>query len=190
MIPLYRLRVTYPGLDTRLVVAIGALELLALLVFLPRRRAWVLPLVLFALFVGASISVSDVVSHQARLFRTVMVGQDRRWIDERAHAPVAYVYNGELGWSGGAPVWSNVFWNRRIRSVYDLGATPAVGPLPQRRVTPGPGGRLLLADGTPIDARYVVAVDGLNFVGTRLADSRPAPLVLWKITPPLRLAAG
>jgi len=190
VIPLYRLRVTYPGLDTRLVVAIGALELLALLVFLPRRRAWVLPLVLFALFVGASISVSDVVSHQARLFRTVMVGQDRRWIDERAHAPVAYVYNGELGWSGGAPVWSNVFWNRRIRSVYDLGATPAVGPLPQRRVTPGPGGRLLLADGTPIDARYVVAVDGLNFVGTRLADSRPAPLVLWKITPPLRLAAG
>jgi hypothetical protein len=190
VIPLYRLRVSYPGLDTRLVVVVGALELLALLAFLPRRRAWVLPAVLVALFVGASISASDVVSHQARLFREVMVGNDRRWIDKRAAAPVAYVYNGELGWSGGAPVWSNVFWNRRIHAVYDLGAAPAVGPLPQRRVTPGPGGRLLLDDGEPIDAQYVVAVDGLHFVGTRLADSRPAPLVLWKVTPPLRLASG
>jgi Dolichyl-phosphate-mannose-protein mannosyltransferase len=190
VIPLYRLRVNYPGLDTRLVVVIGALELLALLAFLPRRRAWVLPLVLVVLFVGASISASDVVSHQARLFREVMVGKDRRWIDKRAAAPVVYVYNGELGWSGGAPVWSNVFWNRRIRVVYDLGAAPAVGPLPQRRVTPGPGGRLLLDDGRPIDASYVVAVDGLHFVGTPLADSRPAPLVLWKVTSPLRLAAG
>ena len=190
VIPLYQLRVNYPGLDTRLVVMIGAVELLAMVVFLPRRRAWMLSATLLVLFVGASISASDVVSHQARLFRTVMVGHDRRWIDKRADGPVAYVYNGELGWSGGAPVWTNLFWNRRIRSVYDLGATPAVGPLPQRRVTPGPGGRLLLDDGRPIDVRYVVAVDGLNFVGTRLADSRPAPLVLWKVTPPLRLAPG
>jgi hypothetical protein len=119
-----------------------------------------------------------------------MVGHDRRWVDKRTDAPVAYVYNGELGWSGGAPVWSNVFWNRRIRSVYDLGAAPALGPLPQRRVTPASGGRLLLDDGRSIDVRYVVAVDGLNFVGTRLADSRPAPLVLWRVTPPLRLAPG
>src|SRR5207302_5893345 len=108
-------------------VALRAPEPLALLASLPRRRAWVLPLVLFALFVGASISVSDVVSHQARLFRTVMVGQDRRWIDERAHAPVAYVYNGELGWSGGGPVWADVFWERRSRSGFDLRAAPAVG---------------------------------------------------------------
>jgi Dolichyl-phosphate-mannose-protein mannosyltransferase len=190
VIPLYRLRVNYPGLDTRLVVVIGALELLALLAFLPRRRAWVLPAVLVALFAGASVSASDVVSHQARLFREVMVGKDRRWIDKRVDGPVVYVYNGELGWSGGAPVWSNLFWNRRIRSVYDLGAAPAVGPLPQRAVTPAPGGRLVLANGKSIDARYVVAVDGLNFVGTRLADSRPAPLVLWRVTPPLRLAPG
>src|SRR5207253_2405188 len=49
VIPLYRLRVSYPGLDTRLVVAIGAVELLALVAFLPRRHAWPLPLVLFAL---------------------------------------------------------------------------------------------------------------------------------------------
>jgi Dolichyl-phosphate-mannose-protein mannosyltransferase len=188
VIPLYQLRVTYPGLDTRLVVAIGAVELLAMAAFLPRRRAWVLPVTLLALFVGASISASDVVSHQARLFRSVMVGSHRRWIDEQARGPVAYVYNGELGWSGGAPVWTNLFWNRRIRWVYDLGAAPAVGPLPQRRVTPGPGGRLLLDNGRPVDAPYVVAVDGLQFVGTRLADSRPAPLVLWRISPPLRLA--
>jgi hypothetical protein len=190
VIPLYRLHVNYPGLDTRLVVVIGALELLALLAFLPRRRAWVLPAVLVALFAGASVSASDVVSHQARLFREVMVGKDRLWIDKRVDGPVVYVYNGELGWSGGAPVWSNVFWNRRIRSVYDLGAAPALGPLPQRPVTPAPGGRLVLANGKSINTRYVVAVDGLNFVGTRLADSRPAPLVLWRVTPPLRLAPG
>jgi Dolichyl-phosphate-mannose-protein mannosyltransferase len=190
LIPLYQLRVNYPGLDTKLVVAIGALELLALAVFLPRRRAWILPLVLFALFVGASISTSQVVSHQARLFREVMVGPDRRWIDQHARGPVAYVYTGELGWSGGAPVWTNVFWNRRLRSVYDLGASPALGPLPQRRVVPDGHGRLRLEDGSTIDTPYVVAVDGLHLVGTPIVDSRPAPLVLWKITPPLRLAPG
>jgi hypothetical protein len=190
VIPLYRLRVNYPGLDTKLVVAIGALELLALAVFLPRRRAWILPLVLFALFAGASISASQVVSHQARLFRQVMVGPERRWIDTHAQGPVAYVYTGELGWSGGAPVWTNLFWNRRLRWVYDLGAAPALGPLPQRTVVPGADGRLRLEDGTAIDAPYVVAVDGVHFVGQPLASSAPAPLVLWKVTPPLRLAPG
>jgi dolichyl-phosphate-mannose-protein mannosyltransferase len=188
VIPLYQLRVDYPGLDTRLVVAIGAVELLGLALFLPRRRMWVLPLALFSLFVGASISASHVVSHQARLFRQVMVGPERRWIDEHTRGRVAYVYTGELGWSGGAPVWANLFWNRRLRAVYDLGAAPALGPLPQRRVVPGPGGRLLLPNGKPVDARYVVAVDGLRFVGRPLADARPAPFVLWKTTPPLRLA--
>jgi len=188
VIPLYRLRVDYPGLDTRLVVAIGALELLALLAFLPRRRAWVLPLVVFALLAGASVSVSDVVSSQARLFRMGVLGPHRRWIDAAAPGPVAYVYTGELGWSGGAPVWVNLFWNRRLRAVYDLGAVPAVGPLPQQKVVPAAGGRLRLADGRAIDARYVVATNGLHFVGTPIASSAPAPLVLWRISPPLRLA--
>ena len=190
VIPLYRLRVNYPGLDTRLVVVLGAVELLAMAAFLPRRRAWILPLAVFVLFVGASVSATQVVSHQARLFRLVMVGPDRRWIDEHAPGPVAYVYTGELGWSGGAPVWTNLFWNRRIRRVYDLGAAPALGPLPQRRVVPDGQGRLRLENGRQVEARYVVAVGGLQLVGTPIVDSRPAPLVLWKITPPLRLAPG
>jgi Dolichyl-phosphate-mannose-protein mannosyltransferase len=188
VIPLYRLRVNYPGLDTRLVVVLGAVELLAMAAFLPRRRAWILPLAVFVLFVGASVSATQVVSHQARLFRLVMVGPDRRWIDKHAPGPVAYVYTGELGWSGGAPVWTNLFWNRRIRRVYDLGAAPALGPLPQRKVVPDGQGRLRLEDGRQVEARYVVAVGGLQLVGTPIVDSRPAPLVLWKITPPLRLA--
>jgi Dolichyl-phosphate-mannose-protein mannosyltransferase len=188
VIPLYRLRVNYPGLDTRLVVVLGAVELLAMAAFLPRRRAWILPLAVFTLFAGASVSATQVVSHQARLFRLVMVGPDRRWIDEHAPGPVAYVYTGELGWSGGAPVWTNLFWNRRIRQVYDLGAEPAVGPLPQQRVVPDDHGRLRLEDGSTIGTRYVVAVGGLRLVGTAISDSRPAPLVLWKVTPPLRLA--
>jgi len=188
VIPLYRLRVNYPGLDTRLVVVLGAIELLAMAAFVPRRRAWILPLAVFALLAGASISATDIVSHQARLFREVMVGPDRRWIDEHAPGPVAYVYTGELGWSGGAPVWTNLFWNRRLRAVYDLGAEPAVGPLPQKKVVPDGQGRLRLEDGSTIDTRYVVAVGGLKLVGTVIADSRPAPLALWKIEPPLRLA--
>ena len=85
-------------------------------------------------------------------------------------------------------MWTNLFWNRRIRRVYDLGAEPAVGPLPQQRVVPDDRGRLRLEDGSTIGTRYVVAVGGLHLVGTAISDSRPAPLVLWKVTPPLRLA--
>src|SRR5919199_744026 len=183
VIPLYRLRVNYPGLDTKLVVVLGAVELLAMAAFLPRRRAWILPLAVFVLFVGASISATQVVSHQARLFRLVMVGADRRWIDEHAPGPGAYVYTGELGWSGGAPIWTNLFWNRRVRRVYDLGAEPAVGPLPQRRVVPDGQGRLRLDDGAANHTPDVLARDRVHLVGTAIVDSRPAPLVLWKITP-------
>jgi dolichyl-phosphate-mannose-protein mannosyltransferase len=190
VIPLYRLRVSYPGLDTKLVVTIGALELLALAVFLPRRHAWILPLAVFGLFAGASISASRVLSDQSDAFQHVMVGPERRWIDEIAGGRVVYVYNGELGWSGGAPVWENIFWNRRVRAVYDLGAAPALGPLRQQKVAPDDRGRLLLEDGATIEARYVVAVEGLRFVGTRLAGAAPAPLALWKVSPPLRLAPG
>jgi hypothetical protein len=190
VIPLYRLRVNYPGLDTRLLVMIGAVDLLGLALLLPRRRAWILPLVVFGLFAGASALTSDVVSGQASAFQQVMVGPERRWIDNSARGPVAYVYNGELGWSGGAPVWENIFWNRRIRSVYDLAAEPAVGPLPQQKVVPESGGRLRLEDGTTIEARYVVAAEGFRFVGTQLVRAAPAPLALWQVPPPLRLAPG
>jgi hypothetical protein len=187
MIPLYQLRVRYPDVTPRLLVLLGAVELLVVLVIIPRRFRIALPATVFCLLAIASVPVSHVVSHQARLFRRGIVGPDLRWIDTHTRGPVAYVYTGEVGWSGGAPVWANVFWNRRIRRVYDFGAAPALGPLPQTRAVVGQNGLVVTTDGRPITTRYVVAVSGANFVGTRIALAAPSPLALWRISPPLRI---
>ena len=86
----------------------------------------------------ASISVSHVVAQQARDFQRITVGPDPTWVDSLADGPAVYVYGGELDWSGGAPPWQNVFWNRRIGRVYTLGGRRILGPLPSTAVTRPP----------------------------------------------------
>jgi hypothetical protein len=152
----------------------------------------VLPLVVLALLIGASISASSVVASQARRYTEVMVGPQKRWIDEAvpASSAVSYLYGGELAWSGGAPVWVNAFWNRRIDHVYDLGNARVLGPLPQTPlVVATPDGRLVTNAGDDVSPTFVLASQRIALVGTPVASSAPARLTLWKAVPPLRLAS-
>ena len=188
-IPLFRLRETYPDLDLRLAVCLAAVGLLALVVLLPRRVRWLLPATALVLLAGASISASRVVARQATLFRPAMVGDPSRWIDIAAGGPVTYVYGGELAWSGGAPVWMNVFWNRRVRRVVDLPGAEVVGPVPQLRARVASDGRLVLPDGRTLDGGYVVAAKSTALVGELVTLSGPSQLALWRAPSPLRLAS-
>jgi hypothetical protein len=187
VIPLYRIRVDYPSVDIRLVVLIAALDLLVVFLLLPRRLAWLLPAVAALALVGASFSATRVVASQASGFQTITVGSDNRWIDRAATGEVAFVTTGELAWSGGAPAWANLFWNRRVRHAYDLARAPRIlGPLPQARVVPAPDGRLRLANGAVPRVPYVVASTRAAFAGALVASSS-ARYNLWRVDPPLRL---
>jgi hypothetical protein len=188
VIPLYRLRVTYPSADIRLVLVLAGLGALALFAFWPRNVRWLLAFAVGGVLVLASVSATGVVRTQARGFQRITVGNDRTWIDHIANGPVAYVYGGELGWSGGATVWQNVFWNRRITRVYSLGGRRILGPMPTTAVTRAPDGRLVTADGRPIDTRWVVAAEGyVAILGKKVAEVPDAGLSLWQVEPPVRV---
>jgi hypothetical protein len=188
VVPLYRVRVAHPDVDLRVVLLAQALALVILLLVVGRRFLLLLPAAVLVVLVTVSVEASHTVAHQASGFRTLMAGPDPRWIDETAPGPVAFLYAGEQAWSGGAPPWVSLFWNRRLSALYVLGGTKVVGPIAQTHVHPTSAGRLLRADGRPIAPAYVVASIRYTFVGTRLATEPGPDLALWRTPAPLRLA--
>jgi hypothetical protein len=83
-------------------------------------------------------------------------------------------------------VWESVFWNRRLRRVYDLLEAAVPGGIPQESLGPYEDGRLVDKHGRTPRVPYVVASDSLRFAGERVADGRNG-IALWRLDPPLRL---
>jgi hypothetical protein len=187
-IPLQWMRLTYPGVDVRVVILVGAVEVLALALLVPRRYLWTVPACVGILLAAASIPTTIEVAREAREFRSAIVGSDPRWIDRNSDGPVAYVFGGEQPWSAGAPVWEHLFWNRRIDRLYQLFGARIVGPAPGAVVRPAKDGRLLLHDGRTAEGAYAVAPTRVTLVGQRVAAT-PAQLALWRVDPPLRLSS-
>jgi hypothetical protein len=187
VISLYHLHLSYPSFDTRWFLLIAAGELLVTLLVVPRTLAWLLPVSVAVLLAGASVETSRVVAHQARGYATV-VGPHDDWIDRATSRPVAYLYSGEVRWSGGGPAWVTLFWNDRVKHVYDLFGSEVLGPVPQRRVHPAPDGTLLLSDGRPAPIRTVAASTTLVFFGRALTSEPEHDLALWRLDSPARLA--
>jgi hypothetical protein len=189
--PLHDLLQRDPSVDLTAVVSICAAAVAAIFALLPRRFAALLPALVAVWLVGASISATREVSARVRQENVELLGGDRRWIDETAAGDAAFLYGGETYWNG---VWQNVFWNERLRRVYDLPETEVPGPLPQTTLTPEPNGVLRRPDGRAVDdSRFVVATAEHTFVGEPVRtlvqqgiDSRG--WTLWRIDDPLRLS--
>jgi hypothetical protein len=184
LIPLYRLSVRAPDVSLDLVVGIGAALAAAALALLPRRLVWTLALALGLAFAAASVSASRVVAARATLGQPGSVGPNPTWIDDAGAGSAAYVYTGDVFWTS---VWETVFWNRRVRRVYDLLEAQVPGPLPQPSLGPYEDGRLVDKTGTEVRIGHVVASDSLRFVGRRVANAGNS-ISLWSVEPPLRLA--
>jgi hypothetical protein len=166
------------NLDLVVVAVVGVA--VAAFAFVPRRLVAVLPIALGCAFAAISIDASREIVDRDRIVQAASTGTDRRWIDRRADGDVAYLFIGDLNWP---TVWQNVFWNRRISHVYGLAGAIVPGGLPQRRVDPRPDGRL-----EGVDARYVVSLYPISFVGRAVA-SAGAGLLLWKVEPPARISS-
>jgi hypothetical protein len=185
LVPLVSLRQALPALDPTLVVA-GVGVLATALLARCARRPLAVAAALGALLVGASVAASRFAAEEAHVYQRVMVGEQARWIDAASGGPVVFLYGGELGWSRGAPVWSNVFWNERITALEELFGTEVEGPVPHRAMSIAADGRVLV-DGQEQSAfAWAVASNRLGLVGSPVASS-PAALTLWRIVPPLRL---
>jgi hypothetical protein len=184
LIPLYRLAIRAPDVDLDLVVALAGAAAAAALVLLPRRHLWLLPLALGLAFAAASVSASRVVAARATLGQPGSVGPEPSWVDDAATTTTAYLYTGDVFWTS---VWETVFWNRRVRRVYDLLEAQVPGPLPQTSLGPYEDGRLVDKTGAEVRIGHVVASDALRFVGRRVANAGNS-ISLWRVEPPLRLA--
>lgn len=167
-----------------LLVGVGVAVVALLFVLYPRA----LPFVLAALFVLASVQASRFIAREADTLRTSFFAENPSWLDAAASGDVAYVYDGEPHWNA---VWAHVFWNRRIDDIYVLPQARVPGPLPQRPVAPASDGALGVDDVPP----FLVASTALTFFGTAVEIMAQQGLVqrglvLWRVTPPLRLSTA
>jgi dolichyl-phosphate-mannose-protein mannosyltransferase len=190
LIPLYKLS-TETSVSTMKTAYVAVVPVLALVfVLVPRRRLRWLPVALVLVLAGASVLVSRFVIDQTRAQQVAFLGPNPTWSDDAGGKRVAYIYDGEPSWPG---VWQTVFFNTGIDRVYDLGAQPVPGPLPQQRAGVRPDGKLVVAESPGRrSARYALASNWIELAGERAGEVEQVGLtqkglVLWKLDRPLRL---
>ena len=171
--------IEYPGAHVDLIATLAATVLAVAFALVPRRFVAILPAVLAGLFVWISIDSSREIVERDREVQASSTGPNRRWIDRHADGPVSYLFIGDTNWPA---VWQNVFWNRKIERVFDLGGVMVPGGMPQTRVEPRPDGRL-----TSVTTPYLVSLYPVAFVGKPVATV-DGGLVLWRLVPPARVS--
>jgi glycosyltransferase involved in cell wall biosynthesis/4-amino-4-deoxy-L-arabinose transferase-like glycosyltransferase len=115
------------------------------------------------------------------------VTADRGWIDRAVgrNANVTLVWTGENPYRG----WENEFWNRSVRRVYDLGATPLIAGAGETRLTVQQStGKLLDTNGRPVRADYVLADTTAQIAGTAIAADEGRQMTLYRVGGPVRTA--
>jgi hypothetical protein len=109
------------------------------------------------------------------------------WIDRAVgeHGSVVVLWS---GWTTAYPVWEDEFFNRSLGTVYDLDGAPLPDPLPESAAKRAPSG-VLLSDGRPIHARYVLASSSLTLAG-RLVEHDPVGVDLYRVDGPIVVLPG
>jgi hypothetical protein len=187
VIPLERLQARRPGVDLQLLVDLLAAAAVAAFALVPRRFVAALPLVVGVFLAMVSIHASRVVAGEARVAFQATVGADKRWLDDADVGSVAYLYSGEVQWNG---VWESLFWNRSLDRVYALlkSRVPGLTDAQQPSVGPLEDGRLVLADGSILNAGAVVASSALRLDGARSSTASPPGVALWRVGSAPRLS--
>lgn len=191
MIPLERLTHYLSEQWFETVYACGAAAVLLLAVFLPRRLAPVLALVVALGFAGASVVASHEIRDRSQTERArTFAGAPTNWIDTTGAKNVGLLLTGQRFWPS---AWETLFWNRSISEVLRLRGTENPGVVPQLVVAPEANGRLRTPTGAlPSGPPYVAAPTGIAPVGDAVATLPPSfeqvGMVLWKTSTPLRLS--
>lgn len=187
--PWWYLADTWTGRSSvAIVVVVVSLALGAAFLWLPRRYAPVLPVVVALGFLATWLPLEQWTHSFPRLSASAAaqgIGvENRSWIDQAAGR------NGRVAvlWTGGnlLSVWENEFWNRSVDRVYGLGATPP-GDMPSPLLHVAATGVLRKAGGGAIASPYVLTPDFLRLAGTPVARDAAKRLVLYKASEPVRV---
>ena len=187
LIPLWTVNEYLVGGSYRLTVLVAAIVFLAILVFVPARRAIVVPIVLLGLFVVLSQPVwagphGVLVAGRGALY-TGIRGVERDWIDGQVNGDGSVA----VLWTGRADrftVNQNEFFNRAVGDVYYTVA-PTPGGIGETAVGPGPDGILRTADRKTIDAPYALLDGSISPDGSIVAADVPLGITLWRLQGPL-----
>jgi hypothetical protein len=159
----------------------------ALFVALPRRYALVLPALVALYFLATTFVVENGRHgiHKATLGSLFAGIQSPHpdWIDRSVgrNASVAILWTGTM--PSPYPVWENEFFNRSVRTVYDLDNAQRPDPLPETNVSRRPDG-VLESDGHTVDAQYVLASGTTELAGTVIAHD-PVGVDLYRVEGPI-----
>ncbi|HUY71738.1 MAG TPA: hypothetical protein VMV08_05810, partial [Gaiellaceae bacterium] len=160
----------------------------ALFLALPRRYALVLPALVALYFLGTTFVVENGRHgiHKATLGSLYAGIQSPHpdWIDRTVgrNASVAVLWTGTM--PSPYPVWENEFFNRSVRTVYDVDGAQRPDPLPETNVSREPDGELA-SGGRPVIASYVLASGTTEIAGTRIAQDRGVGVDLYRVDGPI-----
>jgi hypothetical protein len=170
-----------------LLATLAALCAGALFVFVPRRYALALPLLLFLYFSVAQRPIGNLLAHASRASLAAGIGSvPPNWIDRLAgdSGDVAAVWTGR---TRAYTIWENEFFNRSVGPVYDV--APAIpGGLASTPASVGAGGFLRDGDGGTIHHRYVLADNSLHVNGVERAADTARGMTLWQVDGPIRVS--
>jgi hypothetical protein len=189
LLPLLRLseRLNGGATEVRTLLGLGALAAGLLFALVPRRAAnIVLPLAVGLFLALSSNTVIGKTNGQALAARNDPYVHDPSWVDDTVgrSARVGFLVSGDFN-SDPHPVWQTEFWNRSVRAVYDFGGVDSGLPALGTTLDPATG-RLAISGSKAPD--FLVANSKLRFAGRLVAEE--APLALYRVSRPLRLAAS
>ena len=171
--------------QVRPVATVCALAAAALFLFVPRRFALVLPLLVLVYFAAEQrpIESRTTLASRGALFQGIR-GVQPDWIDRAVgrSADVAAIWTGKPDVH---VIWENEFFNRSVGPVLDTGA-PIPGGLPSTAVTIDPRTGLVRADGKPVVHRYALVDSSLELNGKVVASDPLLGISLYRLDGPLR----
>jgi hypothetical protein len=178
--------------NVALLAVLASVALAAAFLWLPRRYAPVLPVVVALGFLLTWLPLQLWVHSFPRLSAAAYstgIAQPRAWIDKAVgrNADVTLVYTGDNPYRG----WENEFWNRSIRHVYDLGAPALIaGPTEPGLTVQQSTGLLLDPRSRPVHVHYVLADPVAQIVGTLVAEDSFKRMAVYRVDGLLRTSTS
>lgn len=175
--------------DVGLVVVFVAAAAGMLFLFIPRRFAFVLPVIVLAYFAVSQAAIESK-QHQQSL-QSLYGGISHPplpldWIDRKvgSNAKVAVVWTGDENRK--FTIWENEIFNRSLGTTYSTGE-PLPGDLAETPVRIDPrSGVLVTKTGHVVDAQYALTDTSLALGGSVLAQDPYKRMLLYKVNGPLR----
>jgi len=157
----------------------------ALFAFVPRRLSMALPLLVFVYFAVSQRPIEKLLTTASRASLFVGIRSvPPDWIDRSVgkDADVAAIWTRR---TNAYMIWENEFFNRSVRSVYNVGPV-MTGGVATPAANVGADGYVRDADGRKIHHRYVLSDSTLELDGVERAADASLGITLWEVRGAIR----